>query len=91
MELVARLIRGHGLVVTIEEGAAGGFGAHVLSAAANGGLLDHGTTKLRALTLPDFYQSHDTQDRMYAEAGLDAAHIVERVTELAAKAKRSAA
>ena len=91
MDLIARLIKDHALVLTVEEGAAGGFGAHVLSAAANAGLLDAGATKMRVLTLPDIYQLHDTQDKMYAEAGLDAAHIVEQVTTLLAKAKNSAA
>jgi 1-deoxy-D-xylulose-5-phosphate synthase len=91
MELIAELIRNHALVFTIEEGAAGGFGAHVLSEATNAGLLDGGNTKLRVLTLPDYYQAQDTQPKMYAEAGLDADHIAEQVEKLLAKAKRTAA
>ncbi|MBU3647026.1 MAG: 1-deoxy-D-xylulose-5-phosphate synthase, partial [Limnohabitans sp.] len=89
MALVEKLLREHALVLTIEEGAAGGFGAHVLSEAANAGLLDNSHTKLRVLTLPDEYQAHDTQDKMYAQAGLDAAHIVQKATELLAQKQQS--
>jgi 1-deoxy-D-xylulose-5-phosphate synthase len=90
MELIAKLVKNHALVLTIEEGASGGFGAHVLSQATNAGLLD-GNTKLRTLTLPDSYQHHNTQDKQYAEAGLDAAHMVEQAIALLAKAKKAAA
>ena len=89
MELIRNLISNHALVLTIEEGASGGFGAHVLSAAANEGLLDGAHGKLRVLTLPDVYQHHDTQDKQYAEAGLDAAHMVEQAIALLAKAKKA--
>ncbi len=86
--LVKQLIEQHALVVTIEEGSSGGFGAQVLSYAANEGLLD-GRCQLRTLTLPDYYQAHDTQDRMYAEAGLDAASLVKQITALHAKKNKS--
>ncbi|MES2984828.1 MAG: 1-deoxy-D-xylulose-5-phosphate synthase [Pseudomonadota bacterium] len=89
--LVTRLIQNHPLLLTIEEGASGGFGAQVLGFAANAGLLDSARCKLRALTLPDEYQAHDTQERMYAEAGLDAAHIVAQVLALSGKTESSAA
>ena len=89
MELIAQLIRNHPLVITIEEGATGGFGAHVLSEAANAGLLDAGRTKLRVLTLPDDFQAHNTQDKQYAEAGLDAAHFVEQIATLLHQSKAS--
>ena len=91
MELIAQLIRNHALVLTIEEGAAGGFGAHVLSEATNAGLLDGNNAKLRVLTLPDSYQAQDTQAKMYAEAGLDAAHIVKQTENLLSNAKHTAA
>ena len=84
-KLITQLIATHRVIITIEEGASGGFGAQVLSYAANVGLLDNTAAKLRVLTLPDHFQHHDTQERMYAEAGLDAAHIVEQVTVLLAK------
>ena len=86
--LVERLLKTHATVLTIEEGASGGFGAAVLTFASNAGLLDDGRVKLRALTLPDYYQAHDTHAKQLAEAGLDAAAIVERVRELGVKAKQ---
>jgi 1-deoxy-D-xylulose-5-phosphate synthase len=89
MELIRNLINNHALVLTIEEGSSGGFGAHVLSAATNEGLLDGAHGKLRVLTLPDMYQHHDTQNKQYAEAGLDAAHMVEQAIALLAKAKKA--
>ena len=89
MELIRNLINDHALVLTIEEGSSGGFGAHVLSAATNAGLLDGAHGKLRVLTLPDVYQHHDTQDKQYAEAGLDAAHMVEQAIALLEKAKKA--
>jgi 1-deoxy-D-xylulose-5-phosphate synthase len=84
--LVTQLLKTHALVITIEEGACGGFGAQVLNYASNAGLLDAGTTKLRTLTLPDDFQAHDTQEKQYAQAGLNAARIVELTKELFAKA-----
>lgn len=83
--LIAQLIAQHGLVLTVEEGASGGFGAQVLSFASNAGLLDGGNCKLRTLTLPDYYQAHDTHAKQLAEAGLDAAGIAALVSELVGK------
>lgn len=87
-ELVARLLKQHAFVLTIEEGSSGGFGAQVLTYATNNGLLD-GSVQLRVLTLPDCYQAHDTQDRMYAEAGLDASHLVQQINALLGKKSHS--
>jgi len=89
--LIQKLLREHALVLTLEEGAAGGFGAHVLSYSANAGLLDTAHPKLRVLTLPDDFQHHDTPDKMYDEAGLNAAQIVEKITELFAAQKKASA
>jgi 1-deoxy-D-xylulose-5-phosphate synthase len=89
--LIAKLIQNHGLVITIEEGSSGGFGAAVMSYASNAGLLDNGTCKLRSLTLPDYYQAHDTQAKQLAEAGLDEARIVELAQKFCAKKNRTAA
>lgn len=90
-ELVQCLLSSHELVVTIEEGAEGGFGAHVLSFASNAGLLD-GKARLRTLTLPDDYQHHDAPAKMYDEAGLNAAQIVEKIQGwLGTKASKNAA
>ena len=71
----------HEALITVEEGSIGGFGSFVLHALADAGLLSHGL-KLKTLTLPDLFQDHDTQGRMYAQAGLDAASIVETALRL---------
>jgi 1-deoxy-D-xylulose-5-phosphate synthase len=68
----------HEVLLTIEEASIGGFGAHVLTLASDEGLTDAGL-KVRTLRLPDIFQDHDKPDRQYAEAGLDAAAIVETV------------
>jgi 1-deoxy-D-xylulose-5-phosphate synthase len=77
-DLVLRLARGHEVLITIEEGSTGGFGAMVLHLLAAEGALDGGL-KIRTLTLPDVFQDHDKPERMYAEAGLDARGIVAAV------------
>lgn len=71
-ELIATLLKNHELVITVEEGASGGFGAHVLSCAAKAGLA---ANKLLPLTLPDCFQDHGKPDAMYAQAGLCAESI----------------
>jgi 1-deoxy-D-xylulose-5-phosphate synthase len=76
--LILRLAREHEILVTVEEGSVGGFGAHVLHLLARSGALDGGL-KVRTLTLPDLYQEHDKPEAMYAAAGLDAAGIVRTV------------
>lgn len=76
MDLIGRLARTHELLITLEEGAIGGFGAHVLTHASDEGLTDAGL-KVRTLRLPDEFQDHDTPDQQYAAARLDAAAIVE--------------
>ena len=79
-ELIRRLLTTHEVVVTVEEGAVGGFAAHVMQFAVNAGLLDGGV-KLRALTLPDVFIDHDSPHRQYDEAGLNAPHIVKAVMQ----------
>ena len=74
-ELILKLAATHKLLITIEEGAAGGFGAHVLTLLSDAGALEHGL-KVRTMTLPDKFQDHDKPERMYAAAGLDAKGIV---------------
>jgi 1-deoxy-D-xylulose-5-phosphate synthase len=74
-ELVTRLAREHEVFVTIEEGAIGGFGSHVLHHLAINGLLDHGL-KIRTMVLPDVFLDHDTPQAQYERAGLNARHIV---------------
>ena len=74
-ELLLRLAREHEVLITIEEGAIGGFAAHVLQALALNGVLDAGI-KLRSLMLPDEFIDQDSPAAMYAKAGLDAKGIV---------------
>jgi len=74
-DLVRRLAAEHEVLITVEEGAVGGFAAYVLQFLARAGLLDGGL-KIRPLTLPDFFIDHDKPDRQIEIAGLDAAHIV---------------
>ena len=78
IDLILRLAREHEALVTVEEGAIGGFGAFVLQALAEHGALDRGL-KVRTLALPDVFQDHDKPERMYAQAGLDAEGIVHTV------------
>src|SRR5437762_1337440 len=73
--LINRLAREHEVVITIEEGAIGGFGSHVLHHLAMGGLLDHGL-KIRTMVLPDIFLDHDSPVAQYDQAGLNALHIV---------------
>ena len=77
-DLIGRLAREHEVLVTVEEGASGGFGSQVLHNLANAGGLDHGL-KLRCLTLPDRFVDQDKPEVMYEAAGLDAAGIVSTV------------
>jgi 1-deoxy-D-xylulose-5-phosphate synthase len=65
----------HDVAVTVEEGAVGGLGAHVLTLASDLGLIDNGL-KLRTLRMPDMFQEHDKPEKQYADAGLDAESIV---------------
>ncbi|API60871.1 1-deoxy-D-xylulose-5-phosphate synthase [Tardibacter chloracetimidivorans] len=76
LDLVRKLAANHELLITIEEGAIGGFGAHVLTIASDEGLTDAGL-KIRTLRLPDVFQDHDKPEAQYAEAHLDAEGIVE--------------
>ncbi|MDQ2860670.1 MAG: 1-deoxy-D-xylulose-5-phosphate synthase [Pseudomonadota bacterium] len=93
VDLILRLAREHEALITVEEGAQGGFGAFVLHALAEHGALDRGL-KVRTLTLPDLFQDQDKPEAMYAAAGLDAEGIVRGAlaalgAEAAAKGRRA--
>jgi 1-deoxy-D-xylulose-5-phosphate synthase len=77
-ELIRKLMTTHEVIITVEEAAIGGLGAHVLTLASDHGLLDAGL-KIRTLRLPDMFQDHNAPDKQYDEAGLNAPHIVEAV------------
>jgi 1-deoxy-D-xylulose-5-phosphate synthase len=74
-DLVRRLAENHEVLITIEEGAVGGFGSFVLQHLSAEGLLDRGL-KIRQMVLPDVFIDHDKPEKMYAKAGLDARGIV---------------
>lgn len=74
IDLILNLARHHEALITVEEGAMGGFGAFVLQALAQHGALDRGL-KVRTLVLPDIFQDQDKPEAMYAQAGLDAEGI----------------
>lgn len=76
--LIRRMLTTHEVCVTVEEGAVGGLGAHVLTLASDEGLIDAGL-KLRTIRLPDMFQDQDKPEKQYADAGLDAVGIVETV------------
>lgn len=77
-DLIRQLARHHEIVLTVEEGAAGGFGSQVMHFLANEGLLDNGL-KIRSLVLPDLWMDQAKPEVMYAKAGLDRAGIVKTV------------
>jgi len=77
-DMIRRLAKEHEVLVTIEEGSAGGFAAHVLQFLANDGLLENGL-KIRVMTMPDEFIDHNKPDTQYEIAGLKAAHVVANV------------
>jgi 1-deoxy-D-xylulose-5-phosphate synthase len=84
--LIDRLIDSHGALVTLEQGAPGGFGAQVLHYLAASGGLDRGRL-VRTLTLPDRFIDQASPAEMYAEAGLRASDIAATLRGLFAKLK----
>lgn len=79
-DLIRRLAKNHAMLITVEEGSTGGFGAHVLHFMAQNGLLDQGL-KVRTLTLPDIFMDHDDPDTQYEKAGLTAYNLMKTVME----------
>jgi 1-deoxy-D-xylulose-5-phosphate synthase len=78
VDLLRQLAKNHEVLVTVEEGSVGGFGAQVLHALAAEGLLDGGL-RVRTLALPDSFIEQNKPATMYAEAGLDAKGVVTAV------------
>lgn len=76
--LIMQLARDHEVLITVEEGATGGFGAHVLHLLAGEGVLDRGL-RIRTMTLPDSFIDHHRPHAMYEKAGLNARHIATTV------------
>jgi len=80
-DLVRRLADEHEVLITIEEGAIGGFGSFVMQELAESGRLDRGL-KVRSMVLPDIFIDQDSPEDMYKQAGLDSAAIVAKVYEI---------
>ncbi len=74
-DLIRRVAREHEVVITVEEGSSGGFGAMVLQDFSGAGLLDRGL-KIRTMVLPDLFLDHEAPAKQYDTAGLNAAQIV---------------
>lgn len=79
--LIRELATQHNILITLEEGAIGGFGAHVAKLLTEEGLLDNGL-KLRTLCLPDYFIEHNDVEKMYEVAGLNASSIIELLEKL---------
>jgi 1-deoxy-D-xylulose-5-phosphate synthase len=79
-DLLLRLANEHEVLITIEEGAIGGFAAQVYQMLSEHGALDRGL-KIRSMVLPDMFIDQDSPTAMYAKAGLDAKGIVKKVFE----------
>ncbi len=75
--LIERLAREHEVLITVEEGAIGGFASHVLHHLADAGLLENGL-KVRPMVLPDRFIDHNSPSLQYDEAGLNGRQIVEK-------------
>ncbi len=88
-DLLRLLAENHEVLITVEEGSSGGFGANVLQALARDCLLDRGL-KVRTLCLPDRFIEQNKPQAMYAEAGLDAASILAAIFDALGKDREAA-
>ena len=79
--LLAELAQNHKYLLIVEEGSPGGFAAHAINYLANHGHLDDGC-RVRSVTLPDMFIDHDSQEGQLADAGLDAAGILQSLYSL---------
>jgi 1-deoxy-D-xylulose-5-phosphate synthase len=80
-ELILRLAREHEALITVEEGAIGGFGSHVAQLLADEGVFDRGL-KYRSMVLPDTFIDHASPEAMYRAAGMNAPEIEAKVLEV---------
>ncbi len=80
-DLILRLAADHEALITVEEGAVGGFGSHVAQLLAEEGVFDHGL-KYRAMVLPDTFIDQASPKAMYDVAGMNAEHIEAKVLEV---------
>jgi len=79
-QLIIDLCLNHEVLITIEEGSIGGFGSHVFQMLSERGIFDRGL-KIRSMILPDQFIDHDTPEKMYKVAGLDAKAIEQKAID----------
>jgi 1-deoxy-D-xylulose-5-phosphate synthase len=77
-DMILELAANHEVLITVEEGAVGGFGSHVAQLLADEGVFDRGL-KYRSMVLPDIFIDQASPERMYEVAGMDAAQIEGKV------------
>tara|TARA_B100001123_G_scaffold360988_1_gene417322 strand:+ start:142 stop:2067 length:1926 start_codon:yes stop_codon:yes gene_type:complete len=77
-KLIMDLSLKHEALITIEEGAIGGFGSHVMQMLSERGVFDKGL-KMRSMIFPDRFLDQDTPEQMYKKAGLDSESIAQKV------------
>ena len=77
-DLILQLAADHEALITIEEGAVGGFGSHVAQLLSDEGVFDTGL-RFRSMVLPDTFIDQSSPEDMYAMAGLNAADIEAKV------------
>jgi 1-deoxy-D-xylulose-5-phosphate synthase len=80
-DLILKLAADHEALITIEEGAIGGFGSHVAQLLADGEVFDHGL-KFRSMVLPDIFIDQASPQAMYDVAGMNAEHIEKKVLDV---------
>jgi len=80
-DLILDLATRHEALITIEEGAIGGFGSHVAQLLAEEGVFDTGL-RYRSMVLPDIFIDQASPEDMYAVAGLNASDIERKVLEV---------
>ncbi|MEP1444473.1 MAG: 1-deoxy-D-xylulose-5-phosphate synthase [Hyphomicrobiales bacterium] len=80
-DLIADLANNHDVLITIEEGAVGGFGSHVMQHLTDNGLLDGSNLRVRSMVMPDVFVDQDKPEVMLSGAGLDKIGIVKKVFE----------
>jgi 1-deoxy-D-xylulose-5-phosphate synthase len=88
-DLIRCLAHEHPVLISIEDGAAGGFAAHIMQFMALDGLLENGL-KFRPMTLPDIYIDQDKPELQYDLAGLNAKHIVAMALNALGRSKEAA-
>ena len=80
-DLILQLARHHEALITIEEGAVGGFGSHVAQLLADEGVFDRGL-KFRSMVLPDTFIDQASPEAMYAISGMNAPQIEAKVLQV---------